>query len=144
MASPSPGSSFSPQSTAYLVGGGIASMTAAAFMIRDDFGAPGSTALDDFTDVLQSDVTDIQQGTSFEGVHLGALAGTVDLTQRGSTRIEVDADVLRLNPELSSVVRRKITAPITTSTPSTGVRRLCRSRRDHESMASATSWGSSS
>ena len=34
------------------------------------------------------------------GVHLGAMAGTVDLVQRVSTGIEVTGDVLRLNPHL--------------------------------------------
>ncbi len=53
-----------------------------------------------FTEALQSDVGDIQQGTASEGVHLGAMAGTVDLIQRVSTGIEVKGDVLRLNPEL--------------------------------------------
>ena len=32
-----------------------------------------------FAEALQSDVSDIQQGTTAEGVHLGAMAGTVDL-----------------------------------------------------------------
>jgi beta-phosphoglucomutase family hydrolase len=53
-----------------------------------------------FAEALQSDVTDIQQGTTSEGLHLGAMAGTVDLIQRVSTGIEVKGDVLRLNPEL--------------------------------------------
>jgi trehalose/maltose hydrolase-like predicted phosphorylase len=54
-----------------------------------------------FADALQSDATDIQHGTASEGVHLGAMAGTVDLVQRVSTGIEVRGDVLRLNPELA-------------------------------------------
>jgi trehalose/maltose hydrolase-like predicted phosphorylase len=53
-----------------------------------------------FADALQSDVTDIQQGTTSEGLHLGAMAGTVDLIQRVSTGIEVKSGVLILNPEL--------------------------------------------
>ena len=53
-----------------------------------------------FADALQSDVTDIQQGTTSEGVHLGAMAGTVDLIQRVSTGIEAKGGVLKLNPEL--------------------------------------------
>ena len=59
---------------------------------------PGSMAF--FAEALQSDVTDIQHGTTPEGIHLGAMAGTVDLMQRVSTGIEVKGDVLRLNPEL--------------------------------------------
>jgi beta-phosphoglucomutase family hydrolase len=59
-----------------------------------------------FAKALQSDVSDIQQGTTAEGVHLGAMAGTVDLVQRVSTGIEVRGDVLRLNPELPRTVER--------------------------------------
>ena len=53
-----------------------------------------------FAEALQSDVGDIQQGTTAEGVHLGAMAGTVDLLQRVSTGIECTGDALRLNPSL--------------------------------------------
>lgn len=57
-------------------------------------------------EALQSDVSDIQQGTTAEGVHLGAMAGTVDLVQRVSTGIEVTGDVLRLNPQLPPELER--------------------------------------
>jgi trehalose/maltose hydrolase-like predicted phosphorylase len=59
-----------------------------------------------FAEALQSDVSDIQQGTTAEGVHLGAMAGTVDLVQRVSTGIEARGDVLRLNPELPQEMKR--------------------------------------
>jgi trehalose/maltose hydrolase-like predicted phosphorylase len=59
-----------------------------------------------FAEALQSDVNDIQQGTTAEGVHLGAMAGTVDLVQRVSTGIEVTGDVLRLNPKLPEELDR--------------------------------------
>jgi beta-phosphoglucomutase family hydrolase len=59
-----------------------------------------------FAEALQSDVSDIQQGTTAEGVHLGAMAGTVDLVQRVSTGIEVTGDALRLNPELPEEMER--------------------------------------
>jgi alpha,alpha-trehalase len=51
-----------------------------------------------FCEALQSDVSDIQGGTTPEGIHLGAMAGTVDLIQRGYTGIEPRGDVLWLNP----------------------------------------------
>ncbi len=54
-----------------------------------------------FAEALQSDVADIQHGAAAEGVHLGAMAGTIDLVQRVSTGVEVKGDVLRLNPELA-------------------------------------------
>jgi len=63
-------------------------------------------AVEFFAEALQSDVSDIQQGATAEGVHLGAMAGTVDLVQRVSTGIEVRGDVLRLNPELPRKVER--------------------------------------
>lgn len=63
-------------------------------------------ALRFFAEALQSDVTDIQQGTTAEGVHLGAMAGAVDLALRVSTGIEVKSDVLRLNPRLTEELER--------------------------------------
>jgi alpha,alpha-trehalase len=51
-----------------------------------------------FESALRSDVDDIQGGTTPEGIHLGAMAGTVDLVQRCYTGIEVRDDVLWLNP----------------------------------------------
>jgi beta-phosphoglucomutase family hydrolase len=59
-----------------------------------------------FAEALQSDVSDIQQGTTAEGVHLGAMAGTVDLLQRVATGIEVTHDVLRFNPRLPGGIAR--------------------------------------
>ena len=63
-------------------------------------------ALTYFTEALQSDVSDIQQGTTAEGVHLGAMASTVDLVQRVATGIEVTGDVLRFNPHLPEELTR--------------------------------------
>ena len=53
-----------------------------------------------FKDALESDIGDIQGGTTAEGIHLGAMAGTVDLLQRGLTGLEWRGEVLRLNPRL--------------------------------------------
>jgi trehalose/maltose hydrolase-like predicted phosphorylase len=63
-------------------------------------------AMEFFAEALQSDLSDIQQGTTAEGVHLGAMAGTVDLVQRVLTGIEVTADVLRFNPRLPEQMSR--------------------------------------
>ncbi|MFD7921266.1 glycoside hydrolase family 65 protein [Streptomyces sp. NPDC059740] len=49
-------------------------------------------------EALDSDVADVQGGTTAEGVHLGAMAGTLDLLQRGLTGLEADGDVLVLDP----------------------------------------------
>lgn len=53
-----------------------------------------------FTQALTSDVADIQGGTTAEGIHLGAMAGTVDLIQRCYTGIEIRDQHLWLNPTL--------------------------------------------
>jgi len=53
-----------------------------------------------FNQAIESDVADIQGGTTSEGIHLGAMAGTVDLIQRCYTGIEVRDGQLWLNPRL--------------------------------------------
>lgn len=53
-----------------------------------------------FEIALMSDLKDIQGGTTAEGIHLGAMAGTVDLVQRAYTGLEIRDDVLWLNPVL--------------------------------------------
>ena len=53
-----------------------------------------------FNEALFSDLTDIQGGTTPEGIHLGAMAGTVDQVQRCFTGIVTRNDVLWLNPAL--------------------------------------------
>ena len=65
---------------------------------------PGSWDL--FMVALASDVADIQGGTTPEGIHLGAMAGTVDVLQRCYTGLELRDDVLWLNPRLPRPVRR--------------------------------------
>lgn len=59
-----------------------------------------------FKEALESDIADIQNGTTPEGIHLGAMAGTVDLLQRGYTGIVTRGDVLWLNPCLPDELRR--------------------------------------
>jgi alpha,alpha-trehalase len=53
-----------------------------------------------FLDALHSDVADVQGGTTAEGIHLGAMAGTVDLVQRCYGGVETRDGVLWLNPYL--------------------------------------------
>ena len=59
-----------------------------------------------FLDALDSDVADVQGGTTPEGIHLGAMAGTVDIIQRCYTGLEVRGDILRLDPDLPDDLRR--------------------------------------
>jgi len=53
-----------------------------------------------FKEALESDVADIQGGTTPEGIHLGAMAGVLDLLKRGYLGIEPRGDVLWFNPAL--------------------------------------------
>jgi trehalose/maltose hydrolase-like predicted phosphorylase len=53
-----------------------------------------------FQNALASDIDDVQGGTTPEGIHLGAMAGTVDLVERGYAGLEMREDVLWLNPQL--------------------------------------------
>lgn len=55
-------------------------------------------ALEYFDKVLASDITDIQGGTTAEGVHLAAMAGSVDLLQRCFTGLETRGDKLVFGP----------------------------------------------
>jgi trehalose/maltose hydrolase-like predicted phosphorylase len=49
-------------------------------------------------EALEGDIADVQGGTTGEGIHLGAMAGTLDLVQRGLTGLEARDGVLRLDP----------------------------------------------
>ncbi|MEB3282973.1 MAG: glycosyl hydrolase family 65 protein [Lyngbya sp.] len=58
------------------------------------------TAWELFEQALHSDIGDIQGGTTPEGIHLGAMAGTVDLVQRCYMGLEMRDDVLWFDPLL--------------------------------------------
>jgi hypothetical protein len=45
-------------------------------------------------------VADTQGGTTAEGIHLGAMAGTVDIVQRAYSGLEARGEVLHLHPHL--------------------------------------------
>lgn len=49
-------------------------------------------------EALTGDVADLQGGTTEEGIHLGAMAGTLDLVQSGMTGLETRDDALWLAP----------------------------------------------
>jgi len=53
-----------------------------------------------FLAALESDVGDLQGGTTKEGIHLGAMAGTIDIVQRGYAGMRVHAGVLHFDPRL--------------------------------------------
>jgi alpha,alpha-trehalase len=59
-----------------------------------------------FLEALRSDVSDIQGGTTKEGIHLGAMAGTVDIVQRCYSGLETREDVLWFSPRLPKALKR--------------------------------------
>lgn len=65
-----------------------------------------SRSWDLFVTALESDISDIQGGTTAEGIHLGAMAGTVDLVERGQTALEFRDDTLWISPCLPTKLQR--------------------------------------
>jgi alpha,alpha-trehalase len=65
-----------------------------------------SRSWDFYLEALESDVSDSQGGTTAEGIHLGAMVGTLDLLQRCYTGLEIREEVLWLNPQLPTGLRR--------------------------------------
>jgi len=59
-----------------------------------------------FKEALESDVSDIQGGTTPEGIHLGAMAGSVDIMQRAYTGIETRNGMLHFNPAIPEELGR--------------------------------------
>jgi trehalose/maltose hydrolase-like predicted phosphorylase len=55
-------------------------------------------ALEHFERALRSDIADIQSGTTAEGIHIGAMAGCVDMLQRCFAGMETRGDALWFNP----------------------------------------------
>ncbi len=58
------------------------------------------------TEALESDLLDLQGGTTPEGIHLGAMAGAVDLVQRAFTGLETRDEVLWLDPRIPAELSR--------------------------------------
>lgn len=59
-----------------------------------------------FNKALESDISDIQGGTTHEGIHLGAMAGTVDILQQCYTGIAFCDEMLHLNPKIPEGLQR--------------------------------------
>jgi trehalose/maltose hydrolase-like predicted phosphorylase len=55
---------------------------------------------------LESDIADVQGGTTAEGIHLGAMAGTVDIVLRCLTGLRARGPVLRFEPALPPEVKQ--------------------------------------
>ncbi|SDY89686.1 Trehalose and maltose hydrolase (possible phosphorylase) [Micromonospora pattaloongensis] len=54
---------------------------------------------------LNSDIADREGGSTSEGIHLGAMAGSLDILQRGYTGLDTREDMLWLNPMLPDELR---------------------------------------
>jgi trehalose/maltose hydrolase-like predicted phosphorylase len=52
-----------------------------------------------FMTALKSDVGDVQGGTTQEGIHMGVMAGTLDLIQRGYVGAEIQNGTLYFSPK---------------------------------------------
>ena len=55
---------------------------------------------------LRSDIADVQGGTTAEGIHLGAMAGTVDLVLRCLTGMRARGQVLRFDPAIPPEIKQ--------------------------------------
>jgi len=53
-----------------------------------------------YVTALKSDISDIQGGTTAEGIHLGAMAGTIDIVMRCVTGMRARGEALRFDPAL--------------------------------------------
>ena len=53
-----------------------------------------------FSEALRGDVEDIQGGTTQEGIHLGAIGGTVDIVFRHFAGLDATGDVIAFRPRL--------------------------------------------
>ncbi|MGH3787089.1 MAG: glycoside hydrolase family 65 protein [Pseudonocardiaceae bacterium] len=54
-----------------------------------------------FLGALESDMSDVQGGTTKEGIHMGVMSGTLDLLQRGYLGASVRDGILHFNPTLT-------------------------------------------
>jgi trehalose/maltose hydrolase-like predicted phosphorylase len=59
-----------------------------------------------FLVALRSDAEDIQGGTTKEGIHMGVMAGTLDLMQRAYPGMEIREGTLNFAPRLPATVER--------------------------------------
>jgi trehalose/maltose hydrolase-like predicted phosphorylase len=53
-----------------------------------------------FLEALESDVGDIQRGTTREGIHMGVMCGTLDVVQRAYLGVDVRDDVMYFAPRI--------------------------------------------
>ena len=59
-----------------------------------------------FREALNADLDDTQGGTTSSGIHLGAMAGTIDVVQRSFAGLRITRDALNFTPRLPAELRR--------------------------------------
>ncbi len=59
-----------------------------------------------FLEALRSDVDDLQGGTTAEGIHLGAMAGTIGIVFRHYAGLDLGHDGFRFHPDMPLAFRR--------------------------------------
>lgn len=57
-------------------------------------------------EALDTELKDAQRGSTREGIHLGAMAATVDILQRCFTGVEMREDTIFLHPQLPDALRK--------------------------------------
>jgi trehalose/maltose hydrolase-like predicted phosphorylase len=65
-----------------------------------------STAWSEFREALDADLDDTQGGTTGRGIHLGAMAGTVDILLRTFTGMRMKPDALVFQPRPPGALRK--------------------------------------
>ncbi|MFJ6026913.1 HAD-IA family hydrolase [Pseudarthrobacter sp. NPDC092424] len=63
-------------------------------------GVDADRAWDSFREALDADLDDTQHGTTRGGIHLGAMAGTIDVIQRSFAGLRMSGDTLEFAPNL--------------------------------------------
>ena len=58
-----------------------------------------------FREALTADLDDTQGGTTHTGIHLGAMAGSIDVIQRSFAGLRVTKDALRFSPKMPKGIR---------------------------------------
>ncbi|MFJ6078328.1 glycosyl hydrolase family 65 protein [Pseudarthrobacter sp. NPDC092419] len=63
-------------------------------------GVDPERAWESFREALDADLDDTQHGTTRAGIHLGAMAGTIDVIQRSFAGLRLDGDTLVFEPSM--------------------------------------------
>ena len=68
-------------------------------------GLDADRAWDSFREALDADLDDTQHGTTRTGIHLGAMAGTIDVVQRSFAGLRFSGDTILFAPNMPTGLR---------------------------------------